>query len=238
MKVGRNDPCPCGSGKKYKSCHMTEDQERSRQEQQITTLPEWLAFHTAELHRGVRQRAETEEAVNLAAAAFGLDPAPTLEDPFFAQHAMYDVQVEGQVLVARPPEGEDEAKAARRRTLATALARSYVSLHEVVVCKRGNGVRLKDRLTGAERFVQDAALADQLEPLEVVLGRVVVFEERPMLLQGWQKVHFRGRKAVIRDLDAALVEAGHAAEDAAARAAWLKREAPRLYVRVREAEPR
>lgn len=21
-KVGRNDPCPCGSGKKYKSCHL------------------------------------------------------------------------------------------------------------------------------------------------------------------------------------------------------------------------
>ena len=24
-KVGRNDPCPCGSGKKYKKCHGTED---------------------------------------------------------------------------------------------------------------------------------------------------------------------------------------------------------------------
>jgi preprotein translocase subunit SecA len=24
-RVGRNDPCPCGSGKKYKSCHgLTE----------------------------------------------------------------------------------------------------------------------------------------------------------------------------------------------------------------------
>jgi preprotein translocase subunit SecA len=22
QKVGRNDPCPCGSGKKYKNCHM------------------------------------------------------------------------------------------------------------------------------------------------------------------------------------------------------------------------
>jgi preprotein translocase subunit SecA len=22
-KVGRNDPCPCGSGKKYKHCHGT-----------------------------------------------------------------------------------------------------------------------------------------------------------------------------------------------------------------------
>jgi preprotein translocase subunit SecA len=21
-KIGRNDPCPCGSGKKYKNCHM------------------------------------------------------------------------------------------------------------------------------------------------------------------------------------------------------------------------
>jgi preprotein translocase subunit SecA len=26
-KVGRNDPCPCGSGKKYKNCHMRKSQE-------------------------------------------------------------------------------------------------------------------------------------------------------------------------------------------------------------------
>ena len=24
VKVGRNDPCPCGSGKKYKDCHEKE----------------------------------------------------------------------------------------------------------------------------------------------------------------------------------------------------------------------
>jgi uncharacterized protein YecA (UPF0149 family) len=23
MKVGRNDPCPCGSGKKFKKCHLS-----------------------------------------------------------------------------------------------------------------------------------------------------------------------------------------------------------------------
>lgn len=23
-KIGRNDPCPCGSGKKYKDCHQEE----------------------------------------------------------------------------------------------------------------------------------------------------------------------------------------------------------------------
>ncbi|MFN5172128.1 MAG: SEC-C metal-binding domain-containing protein, partial [Bacteroidota bacterium] len=21
LKIGRNDPCPCGSGKKFKACH-------------------------------------------------------------------------------------------------------------------------------------------------------------------------------------------------------------------------
>jgi SEC-C motif-containing protein len=25
-KIGRNDPCPCGSGKKYKKCHGSSDQ--------------------------------------------------------------------------------------------------------------------------------------------------------------------------------------------------------------------
>ena len=29
-KVGRNDPCPCGSGKKYKNCCMKKDQEMER----------------------------------------------------------------------------------------------------------------------------------------------------------------------------------------------------------------
>ncbi|MDD6154873.1 MAG: preprotein translocase subunit SecA [Eubacteriales bacterium] len=29
-KLGRNDPCWCGSGKKYKNCHMKQDQEEER----------------------------------------------------------------------------------------------------------------------------------------------------------------------------------------------------------------
>jgi preprotein translocase subunit SecA len=29
-KVGRNDPCPCGSGKKYKHCHLRQDRAAER----------------------------------------------------------------------------------------------------------------------------------------------------------------------------------------------------------------
>jgi preprotein translocase subunit SecA len=27
VKIGRNDPCPCGSGKKFKNCHMGRENE-------------------------------------------------------------------------------------------------------------------------------------------------------------------------------------------------------------------
>ncbi len=32
VTIGRNDPCPCGSGKKYKHCCMEKDQQRDQQE--------------------------------------------------------------------------------------------------------------------------------------------------------------------------------------------------------------
>jgi hypothetical protein len=30
MQPGRNDPCPCGSGKKYKKCHLAQDEAEAR----------------------------------------------------------------------------------------------------------------------------------------------------------------------------------------------------------------
>ena len=32
MKVGRNDPCPCGSGKKYKHCCYAKDSAKQAEE--------------------------------------------------------------------------------------------------------------------------------------------------------------------------------------------------------------
>lgn len=49
MKIGRNDPCPCGSGKKFKKCHMGKEDELTpgntgeftdEMSKQITSLPE------------------------------------------------------------------------------------------------------------------------------------------------------------------------------------------------------
>ena len=38
--LGRNDPCWCGSGKKYKHCHMREDMESGRGEAVASRPPQ------------------------------------------------------------------------------------------------------------------------------------------------------------------------------------------------------
>ncbi|MFQ5340823.1 MAG: SEC-C metal-binding domain-containing protein [Anaerolineae bacterium] len=58
--VGRNDPCPCGSGKKYKRCHWRIDQEIQRQHLQLERAWETLGQRTWEF--GVQGRLVAEFA--------------------------------------------------------------------------------------------------------------------------------------------------------------------------------
>ena len=47
MKVGRNHPCPCGSGKKYKLCCMNMDRVRTSGSRQVRGIA-WLRMRRAE----------------------------------------------------------------------------------------------------------------------------------------------------------------------------------------------
>jgi len=46
MKAGRNDPCPCGSGKKYKKCCMEKDLAAEREERAVISTPPKLKQKT------------------------------------------------------------------------------------------------------------------------------------------------------------------------------------------------
>jgi hypothetical protein len=60
MKVGRNDPCHCGSGQKYKKCHLPKDE----------------AAHAAEL--AAQRAAQVEPAADAPADEPAADaPAPS-----------------------------------------------------------------------------------------------------------------------------------------------------------------
>ena len=47
MKAGRNDPCPCGSGKKYKKCCLAKDQKESAAQTAVTPPSSPALLHPA-----------------------------------------------------------------------------------------------------------------------------------------------------------------------------------------------
>jgi hypothetical protein len=64
MKLGRNDPCHCGSGKKYKKCHEAGDDAKEAAE-----LAALQAKAEAEKAAAAEAEAADPEAAEAAAAA-------------------------------------------------------------------------------------------------------------------------------------------------------------------------
>ena len=54
-KIGRNDPCPCGSGLKYKKCCMLRQEELER----VENL-EWDKWFQADIALGKKNMQEVE----------------------------------------------------------------------------------------------------------------------------------------------------------------------------------
>jgi hypothetical protein len=237
--VGRNDPCPCGSGKKYKKCHQEQDEQRGRELRNLTGIDEWMAFHLRRIHEALTPRVEQTPAVIAAAEAYfaGTErPAHPLDDQLFRDHAFYDVPVdaEGETLATTLTLDDDLPSAADTKVMRQALATSYLSFVEVTDVKRGKGFAIKDALTGTEAFIWDETLSNVLDPMEVLLARRLPFAERPLLVPSWTRVWFHGRKKAIAAARAEFEAAALAEDDAAGRLKWLKAAAPRFVALARQ----
>jgi hypothetical protein len=241
MKLGRNDQCHCGSGKKYKKCHMQMDASEQREVRQLEGGAAVLEFYSKKLNSDMAPKALEHPAAQAASRSwFGDTNAAALDDAAFIQHILYDLSVGAQGPLIREATLSDASiDASQVKALGDALADTHLSLLEVTESKRGRGVRLLDRLTNESVFVDAAQLADTLEPMEVLLGRVGTWDDKKVLLPGWEKVWFRGRKAVIRECLAAMAEDGLMEDDEAdVRQIWLRRQAHQVALRTREASPK
>ncbi len=62
MKVGRNDPCPCGSGKKYKHCCYAKDSVKKPAEEIADTETADAAGAEGSAAEGDKAAAESDQA--------------------------------------------------------------------------------------------------------------------------------------------------------------------------------
>ena len=58
MKIGRNDPCWCGSGRKYKQCHEAFDRKITSFEREGHIVPPHEIIKTPEQIAGIKESAK------------------------------------------------------------------------------------------------------------------------------------------------------------------------------------
>lgn len=167
-KAGRNAPCPCGSGTKYKKCCLPRD-EASRAGK---TKPSSL--HDVD-HR------LTEQMLRFGSHRFGkawLDAAETHMDVetqpgLFAQWACYHVPIDGRPLAQWF--GDERGRSLSRtesRWLAAQQA-AWLSVWEVSAAESGRSLTLQDLLTGETRTVSEVSLSTMLTRRDAILARIV-----------------------------------------------------------------
>ncbi len=176
-KVGRNDPCPCGSGRKYKKCHLPlQEQERSISRGDRHPLHDLDASLSHELIEfalvrfGFESRDFTRDFVDASAVL-------QLSVPW----SLYHYQVEG-ASVAEWYLKEQRTRLSRpRRTWLVAQLASWLSVWEVVDIEAGGILTLRDLLSDERRSVPDSLASETLVARDAILARVVDHDDASLL---------------------------------------------------------
>jgi SEC-C motif len=85
-KVGRNEPCPCGSGKKYKNCHMK------------TELPAGKKKFTASIMKPERKQIDLMERTFGSAIERTKAPVESEERPSVPPEEIKEIENERPIL--------------------------------------------------------------------------------------------------------------------------------------------
>lgn len=178
MGSNRNAPCPCGSGRKYKTCCLTREREADDR-----------------LRRAEREHARLLAVIEGAEDALmtwitettGVHPLDLLDAPAEPSAALREAQ-----LLFHGGEDDRESwleaflstdpplTAAGRRWL-EAQRDAWIGLWEILEVWPGQGIRVRCRLTGETRDVTEYTIGPEIEPHTHLVGRAVAFDEMVLM---------------------------------------------------------
>ncbi len=184
VKVGRNDPCPCGSGKKYKQCHEPIDREQEDHVRLLRRAQDRLFPKLIEATQSEAMLPTVGPALGLywdskyTFAEMGeLDDHEDHGSDRFLTWLAFDVRSDedGSTLVERiaaaPPEDLelDQYELEILPAWVGTRLRPYL-ITEVI---KGKGVKVRDLLSAAEYTLRDHAAAKRLEQDELIFAHLV-----------------------------------------------------------------
>jgi hypothetical protein len=195
-RVPRNAPCPCGSGRKYKKCHLAEDQQRA--EAARGTGPEAEEARATQHRIAERDPVHNlDERIHADAMALAKRRWGRSFDPEGALATMhYDFQasqmVSGWASAHYPgPDGrtaldlylEERGGALDDlgRRLVEAQREAWFSLHLVQSIEPGVSITVQDLLAGSEATVQEKAGSRSMRLGQVIMARLLDLGDRVIM---------------------------------------------------------
>jgi len=167
-KVGRNAPCPCGSGKKYKKCHLKADQARETIESGASALHELDNQLVLDMSLFAGER--FGEQWRRMEKAF-IDPVAALD--LAIPWSVYHFRVEGRPVFEWYLEERARRLSADERQWLSAQRDAWLSMWEVIEVQPGESLTLQDHLSGEVRFVHEIRGSETLVKRDTILVRVV-----------------------------------------------------------------
>ena len=178
-RTGRNDPCPCGSGIKYKNCCLSRDRGRrirkgARRRDEQTTTGKLVAFA-----QGPGLRRQMIVACNLFwNGSYGheaLDALDTQEVARFLEWYVHDYRLEQSrkraIDLFLEESGPSLLPLEREQVLL--WRESYVSLYCVLGSREEGLLSVVDTLQGGEQDLQDDGFGRISRSGDIILGRIL-----------------------------------------------------------------
>ncbi|HEY8166794.1 MAG TPA: SEC-C metal-binding domain-containing protein [Gemmatimonadaceae bacterium] len=172
---GRNDPCFCGSGKKYKKCHLALEQATAARSP-VHDLDERVS--TSMLSFGAARFGEDfERHVKTLPSTLPFDEIQRFALPFL----LYEAPLDGRLVAETFLKEQARMLSEREREWIERQLQAWLTIWEVTAVNPGRTVSLVDRITGQPREVEEVSASRSLRPLDHVLGRVTDFENSSLL---------------------------------------------------------
>ena len=163
---GRNDPCWCNSGKKYKKCHLDSDERENRQPQGEGSFTPGARTEFVKLRQSIGQflgQAVREREMRDALLEYFGDRAEALpeEEMGLTEWLIHDWIVPrlGHTVLEEFLRQRGPRLTAREREVAQSWSRSFVALYEIQQMKPGVGAVLKEMVSGETFLVHDVSLS-------------------------------------------------------------------------------
>ncbi len=182
-KIGRNEPCYCGSGKKYKQCHLKIDQEAEKEKRSYTQAIQFIRRDLLKFGRDERFAEDFARALpHYWNGLYDLETAEEMSQPealrFFDWFVFDYMPEDGSPLIDVYVQEKRELLSTHQQQVIDQWQDAGPSGAYELVGYEGQNLQLRDFMTGEEFEVYEAGGRGIVEIGEVILTRLVPVQDR------------------------------------------------------------